>query len=305
MNKIPVAHTKFAKWFYGSCLFVMSGMRSVAFGQTRDVVVVGGALTEIVYALGAEKRIAATDTTSNYPAAAQNTVKIGYARALSAEGLLALKPALVLATGEAGPPAVMAQIKSVGVNVRVMAIDYSMDGLIARVERVAQLLAVPDEGARLVRQLRMEWADARLKVSSKVANVERQKTKPKVIFLLAHAGPAMQVAGEETSADAMIKLAGGVNVMTGFSGYRPLTAEAVVAAAPDVILISSEGLSTQGGIAEIWKKPGLALTPAGITKRIVSMDAMQLLGFGSRLPQAVAKLADDLYNSREPRKPGT
>lgn len=273
----------------GSCAMLL--LPAIAAGQIKDVVVVGGGLTEIVYALGAEKRIAATDTTSNYPAAAQRTAKIGYARTLSAEGLLALKPTLVLATGEAGPPAAIAQIKSVGINVDVMTIDYSIDGLCARVERVAQQLAIREDGMQLVRQLRAEWAET-------LRKVERQISTPKVIFLLAHAGPAMQVAGEETSADAMIKLAGGVNAMTGFKGYRPLTAEAVAAAAPDVILISSEGLDTQGGLAEVWKKPGLALTPAGAAKRIVSMDAMQLLGFGPRLPQAVAKLTDDL------RKPG-
>lgn len=87
--------------------------------------------------------------------------------------------------------------------------------------------------------------------------------------LLAHAGPAMQVASAETSADAMIRLAGGTNAMKGFTGYRPLIAEAVVAAALDVILISSEGIATQGGLAEVWKNPGLALTPAGQSKRIV------------------------------------
>jgi iron complex transport system substrate-binding protein len=262
----------------------------IAAAQSKDVVVVGGAITEIVYALGAEKRIAATDTTSNFPVAAQSTVKIGYARALSAEGLLALKPKLVLATGEAGPPAAIAQIKSVGVDVQVMAVDYSIDGLIARIERVAQALMLREAGSRLVGQMRADWAETERKVY-------HQTTKPKVIFLLAHAGPAMQVAGEDTAADTMIRLAGGVNAISGFKGYRPLTAEAVVAAAPEVILISSEGLATQGGNTEIWKKPGLALTPAGASKRIVVMDAMQLLGFGPRLPQAVARLADDLRKS--------
>lgn len=105
----------------------------------------------------------------------------------------------------------------------------------------------------------------------------------------------MNVSGRGTSADAMIKLAGGQNAVTGYVDYRPLTAEAVIAAAPDVILLLDRGLDDVGGVKGWLKQPGLALTPAGRTRRIVSMDDMLFLSFGPRLGQAVLQLNKLLY----------
>jgi iron complex transport system substrate-binding protein len=113
-----------------------------------------------------------------------------------------------------------------------------------------------------------------------------------VIFLLAHAGRnTMMVAGEQTAAHAAIRLAGGRNALAGFKGYKPLTAEAVIGADPVVLLISREGLEALGGEQAVWSLPGLALTSAGRSKRLVAMDALYLLGFGPRLPEAVRDLA--------------
>jgi iron complex transport system substrate-binding protein len=105
------------------------------------------------------------------------------------------------------------------------------------------------------------------------------------------------VSGEGTAADAMIRLAGGVNALSGVSGYKPLTAEAVVAAAPEVILITREGMEAVGGGKQLFRRPGLALTPAGKAKRVVALDALYLIGFGPRLPQAVRDLAGGLHGN--------
>lgn len=265
-------------------LLASSLIACTASAQTKDVVVVGGALAEIVYALGAENRIAATDTTALYPPAARDTPKVGYQRSLSAEGVLSLKPKLVLAASEAGPPAAIAQIRNAGVRVESFNAEHSAAQVLAYIERIATLLDVPKDGQKLVARMRAELDQMRDQVAAYGAK------KPRVLFLLAHGG-SPQVTGEGTAAHAMIELAGGENVMKGFSGYRPLTAEAATAAAPDVILITDQGLDAQGGIAGLLTKPGLALTPAGQNKRVVKMDALQLLGFGPRLPATVSSLA--------------
>ena len=108
------------------------------------------------------------------------------------------------------------------------------------------------------------------------------------------------VAGQDTAADTMIGLAGGINAVRGYSGYKSLTSEAAVAAAPDLILLMDSGLESIGGAQGLWQLPGLALTPAGQQGRVLSMDGLFLLGFGPRLGQAALALNEALYEV--PRK---
>jgi iron complex transport system substrate-binding protein len=245
------------------------------------VVSVGGALTEIVFALGAESMLVGSDTTSLYPPAAQQTPKVGYARALSAEGVLSLRPTVLLATAEAGPPAVIAQLTSAGVHVVRARNGHGFEVLFANVQTVGEALQRPIEAQRLSAQLQSSWRDVRgaIKVPSK---------PPRVLFVLSHVATNVQVSGEATAAATMISLAGAVNALSGFKGYRPLTAEAAVAAAPDLILTTAEAV---GGTDRLLAQPGLALTPAGRARRVLALDALYLLGGGPRLPQAVADLA--------------
>jgi iron complex transport system substrate-binding protein len=98
------------------------------------------------------------------------------------------------------------------------------------------------------------------------------------------------VGGEKTSADAMIAYAGGRNAISGFSGFKPLTPEAVIAANPDVLLLTDQGMKAVGGIGGVLRFPGVNQTRAGKEQNIVSLEAMYLLGFGPRMPLAVAEL---------------
>lgn len=250
------------------------------------VVSVGGALTEIVYALGAESVLVGTDTTSLYPEAAQRTTKVGYARSLSAEGVLSLRPTALLASSEAGPPTVLAQLQSAGVRLVRAAPGHGPAALLANVERVGQALGRAREADALRAQLDTQWREttARLRAAAGGA-------RPRVLFVLSHVASNVQVSGANTAAAAMIELAGGANALGGFNGYRPLTAEAVVAAAPDAILTTAQGAEALGGADRLLAQPGLALTPAGRARRVLALDALYLLGGGPRLPRAVAELA--------------
>lgn len=269
------------------CLLLAGLLPGLGVAQAQPrVVSVGGAVTETVFALGAQGQLVGVDTTSLFPVDATKLPQVGYARTLSAEGVLALKPQVLLASGEAGPPQVLAQLKSAGVRVEVLDEQHRFDGVLARMQRVGALCGREREATQLVSRLQQEWA-ARPKPPAGNA--------PRVLFVLAHAGGQLRVAGEGTSADAMITLAGARNAFAGVQGYKPLTAEAALQAAPDIILCTDQGLEAQGGADGLLKAPGLALTPAGRARRVASMEALLLLGFGPRLPQAVAELTTKLH----------
>lgn len=270
--------------------------QSAAEGGRPRLVTLGGAITEIVYALGAQQQLVGTDTTSLYPSAAQQTPKVGYLRQLSAEGLLSLRPDVVIATADAGPTVVLDQLRSARVRIELVPLDHSWD------EVKRKVLTVGEASGRLA-QSRTLWAELdRRRVQVQAAVTEGllkrgQRPAPSVLFVLAHAGSPM-VSGRATAADAMIRLAGGQNALKGFSGYRPMTAEAMAAAAPDVILMTTQGLEAVGGADAFWRRPELALTPAwrarSAGRTLIHDDALALLGFGPRLPDVVSRLHNGL-----------
>jgi len=251
------------------------------------IVSIGGGVTEILFRLGAEAQLVGTDTTSLYPPAAQATPKVGYARTLSAEGVLALRPSLLIASAAAGPPVVIEQLRQAGVAMVRADPAHSIEALIANVRTIALAIGRPEAGERLVNELEDEWR--RLQAAMRVP-----ATPPRVLFVLSHVAGNVQVAGQDTAADALIRLAGAQNAMQGFRGFRPLAAEAVISAAPDLLLTTRQGIEALGSERQLLAQPGLALTPAGRAGRVLARDALFLLGGGPRLPQAVAELARHL-----------
>jgi iron complex transport system substrate-binding protein len=271
----------------GATLWGTARLARAADAATRlptRVIVVGGALAEVVYALGQSQRLVATDTTCTYPEAAARLPKIGYQRTLSAEGLLALRPDRVLASAEAGPPGVLQQIGAAGVTVTRFTESHDVDAVRAKIDGVAQALGAVDAGARLRRDFDARWATAQAAVSAAPLAGKR------VLFLLNPAGNQPMVAGRHTAADAMIAYAGARNVTQDVDGYKALSPEALVGAAPDVVLTTSDSLQAAGGPATLLAGPGFAATPAGRGGRVVALDTLLMLGFGPRLPEAVTQL---------------
>lgn len=287
MQRVPVpivlaARRRLCLGLLGGC-WALSGTGVQAAASARRIVSVGGALTEIVYALQAQAELVGVDTTSLYPQVAQQLANVGYARTLSAEGVLALAPTQIIATEDAGPPAVLRQLAAAGIAVAVLPAQHRFEGLLARVQRVGELTGRVAQANVLQHRLQQDWAQAR-------AQVGQRRGAVRVMFVLAHAPNQIMVAGLGTSAQAMLDYAGAVNALSGFSGYKPLTPEAVLAAQPDVVLLTDQGLQAAGGVDGILKLPGLAQTPAGRQRRVVAQEAMFLLGFGPRLPAALAAL---------------
>ncbi|PLY40219.1 hemin ABC transporter substrate-binding protein, partial [Janthinobacterium sp. ROICE36] len=181
--------------------------------KARRIVSVGGALTEIVYAIEAQGELVGVDTTSLYPAVAQQLAQVGYARTLSAEGVLSLAPTQLIATEEAGPQAVLRQVRDAGVPVAVLNANNKFEGLIERVKQVGQITGRTNPAARLAHVLRQQWDRALAKVRQR--SQSPQQSAVRVLFILAHAPNQVMVGGRETGADAMLAYAGAVNVMGG------------------------------------------------------------------------------------------
>lgn len=251
------------------------------------VVSVGGAMTEIVYALDAGDLLVAADTTSYYPPEAAALPKVGYVRALSAEGVLSLTPDLVILSAEAGPPLVIEQLERAGVSLLKIDTARNVEDVKAHIATVATALDREAEGAALI--ARIATAEADLK-----ARIAAQGEPKRVLFILQHGGGAPMVAGRDTAADSIIRLAGAVNAVDDYAGYKPLSPESATALAPDVILVTDQGLEQGGGKEAILATPGLSLTPAGQNGRLISMDALLLLGFGPRAVDAALALQEQL-----------
>ncbi|CFR00693.1 hemin-binding periplasmic protein [Yersinia frederiksenii] len=243
------------------------------------IVTIGGDVTEIAYALGAGGEIVARDSTSLQPQAVQKLPDIGYMRMLNAEGILAMKPTMLLVSELAQPSLVLKQVADSGVNVVTIPGQTTTESVAAKINAVATALHQQEKGQELIKDYQQRL--------SAVSNTPLQV---KVLFVMSHGGLTPMAAGQNTAADAMIRAAGGNNAMQGFSRYRPLSQEGVIASAPDLLLITRDGVRALGGNDGIWKLPGMALTPAGKNKRLLVIDDMALLGFGLETPQVLAQL---------------
>ncbi len=253
------------------------------------LVTIGGAVTETVFALGRGGSVVGVDDSSLFPEAALSLPRVGYSRSVSAEGILSLRPSLVLACDDMGPPAALQQLRDAEVEVRMLPTEPHAEGARRRIREVAALLGVPAAGDSLVARL-----DRELRASTEAGR--SLPAPPRVLFVYSRGPTVLQVSGEGTAAAEMIRLAGGVNAVSGFQGYRPLTPEAAVLASPDVILMTSRGLEGLGGVAAVQQHPGLSITPAGRAGRVIAVDDLLLLGFGPRLGEGVGSLATLLRN---------
>lgn len=264
--------------------------------RTPRIVCIGGALTEIIFELGVQSCLIGVDTTSTYPTEALQIPRVGYARSLSVEGILALGPTRVIATEEAGPAAVLRQISASGVSVDVLNSEYRYEGLIKRITALGRLLNQETAAFTLNQKLSHEWNQVHASVLS---DASINSTPLRVLFLFAHSANRLMVAGAQTGAHAMIEYTGAMNAASGYSGYRPLTPESMVSARPDILLLTDQGFRALGGLSSVLKLPGVMQTPAGNHQHILTIDTNFLLGFGPRLPLAVKHLKSHFMGVRD------
>ena len=249
----------------------------------KRVVSVGGALTEIIYALDGQDALVGSDTTSYFPPQAEQLPKVGYQRALSAEGILSLAPDVVIVTEEAGPPAVLEQLKAAGASLLQLKAGRSLDDVKANIRAIGTLLERMPAAQQKVEEIDKQYTELQ-------AAITQKPITKKVLFILQHGGGAPMVAGKGTAADSIIALSGATNAVAEYEGYKPLTPEAAAALNPDILLITKQGLEQAGGQDIFLKAPGIALTKAAKEGRLIAMDSLLLLGFGPRTIEAAKTL---------------
>lgn len=255
----------------------------------QRIVSIGGAVTEIVYALGQQDRLVARDTTSNHPAAALDLPNVGYIRRLSPEGVLSVNPDLILSEEGAGPPEAVEILRAADIPMVVIPDGFTPEGVSAKITAVAQALGVPEKGRALRDQVAQKLQQAQ-------ALVPAQGQK-KVLFILSLNGGRIVAAGQNTSADGIIKLAGGLNAASGFEGFKPMTDEAVLSSGAEVILMMQGRGDHATSDDDLFAHPAISALPAAQNRNVVRMDGMLLLGFSVRTPQAVLDLTDALYGT--------
>ncbi|MCG7629974.1 ABC transporter substrate-binding protein [Epibacterium sp. MM17-32] len=254
------------------------------------VLAIGGSVTEIIYALGAEDRLIARDTTSVYPEAATTLPDVGYMRALAPEGVLSVNPDLIISEAGAGPAETLEVLKEAEVELVEVPDSYTPQGILDKITTIGAATGRTAEAEALATKLRDDL-DA---VAEKVASIPDTDRK-RVLFVLSTRGGRIMASGTDTAADGIIGMAGGVNALTGFEGYKLMTDEAVSQAAPDVILMMDRGGDHGAPNAELLALPSIKPTPAAASGSVVRMNGLYLLGFGPRTADAALELATSLY----------
>ena len=261
-----------------------------ALAQAADrIVVAGGVITEVIYALGLQDRIVGVDSTSQFPPEAlKQKANVGYVRALSAEGVLSLKPTLIMLIDGAGPPDAVSLLNESGVKIARINDGLTPEGVSSKIAAIGAAIGAGAPAERLAAQTKARFDE--------LATLRSGITKKKrILFLLSLQNGRAMVGGRNSSADGIIALAGGINVADAIEGYKPMTDEAIAAAAPDMVLMMRNSSAHNTTPDELFAMPAFSQTPAANGKRLVHMDGLYLLGFGPRTPMAARDLMAAIY----------
>ncbi|MFD7454924.1 hemin ABC transporter substrate-binding protein [Kitasatospora sp. NPDC059827] len=265
--------------------------RQVTVTSAERIIPLNGSLAELVFSLGLGPKAVARDVSTTFQQAAALPV-ITQAHEVSAEGVLSLHPTVVLADRSTGPAEAIDQIRAAGVPLLVLDDAKRLADVGPRIDTVAAALGIPDAGRQLKERTEQRIAAAE-------AAVPTAGGRPKVAFLYLRGSASVYLLGGPASgAGSLIEAVGGEDAGTaaGLTGdFTPLTSEALVKAAPDAILVMSKGLASVGGVDGLLKLPGVAQTPAGLDRRIVSIEDGQLLSYGPRTPQVLREITAQLH----------
>ena len=245
------------------------------------IVSLSGAISEIIAGFGHGTDIVATDITSNFPERINKLPKVGHNKNIQAEGVLAQNPDVVVGIEKDLNPKVITQIIASGVKVILFNQEYSVEGTNKLIQAVKDSLNFESKNDSL-----------KISINESVSQLKIFETPPKVLFIYARGAGTILVAGKNTQMDQMISIAGGQNAVNEFESFKPLTAEAIVSANPDVILMFTSGAKSLNGVFE--NVPGIMQTNAGKEKRIITMDGQYMSGFGPRLGKAALELNQKL-----------
>jgi iron complex transport system substrate-binding protein len=252
----------------------------------------GGALSEWVVALGGESRLVGVDTTSQHPASLKALPGIGYQRQLSAEGVLSLRPDLLVGTEEMGPPEVLKQLRGAGVKVELFSSTPELQAVHGNLRQLGRLMGDEAQAERLFGEYRQQLDG----LAARIKAVQGSQAAPGVILLVGHGGAKPMIAGKGTAGDWMIRQAGGRNLADN-DGYKNFSVEALAALNPQVLVFADRSLSGEAALQALLKEnPALAASRAARDKRLVELDPTLLVGgLGPRQPASLQALAQAFY----------
>lgn len=277
----------FLCWALALSCFAPNRVDAASSAAGERIVSIGGAVTEILFALGLAERVVAVDQTSRYPAAARALPDVGYSRALSPEGVLSVGPSLIIATEGAGPASTLDVLKAASVPVVMVPEGHDREGVLRKIAVVAQAVGAEERGRELAAEVAADF-DALEEM------VRRLPERPRGVFVLSASGGAAVVGGSDTSADAIFRLAGVTNAMASIKGFKPALDEAAMSAEPEAVVVMRGGGQVLDA-ATVFALPAFAGTPAARDRRLVTMPGSYLLGFGPRTPRAARDLAAALH----------
>lgn len=254
---------------------------SASVAQTR-IITAGSAITETVCALGDCDKIIASDKTSLYPESIQSLPSIGYRNSISAEGIIALKPTLIIAEKDYVKDEVLAQLTATGIKVLIIERTFTVEATRNLITQIAEALNRQGAAKKVIAQLDADLAEAN-------ALLKKVTTKPSVLSVYNRGSANISVAGKDTFGE-IVEYSGATHAFNNVTGYKPLNTEALIATNPDYLITTSTGFESAGGMEGFLKIPGVAQTTAGKKKQIVSVDSIMLTNFGPRVGQAIKEL---------------
>lgn len=274
------------------CVGLLVSHHAAAAELPQRWVSAGGALTEWVRALGGESKLVGVDTTSQHSESLKALPSIGYQRQLSAEGILSLRPQILIGTEEMGPPPGLSQIRSAGVQIELFSAKPDLMTLQDNLKHLGSLLGAEDRAARLFESYQQMIDHER----GRVTQAQLTQKSPGVLLLLAHAGGKPLIAGKDTAADWLLQQTGGHNLAT-HTGYKPFSVESLVSLDPEVLVFADRALIGDAARAALFKEnPILSSTRAAKDGRVMELDPTLLVGgLGPRLPATLKKLSDAFY----------
>jgi len=262
----------------------------VTITSVERIIPVDGDLAEIVFALGLGANVVATDLSATYPPEADALPQIGYQRALSAEPIAAFEPTLVLATDLARPVEIVDQLRSLHIPVVLVERTATIDGPAAKIRAVARALGVPRRGEALISTMQAD-------IDAALAAAATMTDHPRTLVLYVRGEQTQLIFGKGSGVDVLLPAVGAVDVAAelGIGETQQITAEALLKAAPDVFILTTTGLASVGGIDGLLSIPGIAETPAGTHRRVLTFEDQYLLGAGPRYGQLLLELVDAIH----------
>jgi iron complex transport system substrate-binding protein len=267
---------------------LLMGTGEGAHAATERWIVANSYVAEIVVALGSASQIVAVGGGADHIVELKAVPRLPGFRQVSAEPMLALSPQRVVISNEWTVPQTLDQLRAAGVQVTVLDADQTPEGVERRIRLVAKLLGKVAQGESLVAKFKRELADA-------LALAARAKPKLRALFVLAGGNRPTLVGGRGSNVAALLDMSGAINVAQGIEGFKVMSAESMIEAAPDVILTNQDGTVPNDGVPVALRAPGAMATPAGKAGRLITIPGQYLQGMGILTPEGVGVLVRKMH----------